>query len=203
MLPSAPGACGFGPSGGALPASGNDAEGSRGGSCTHGTYDGRTVAPRDVRADQPARGSSSARSGGGSGGRGACARFPDGEAGGAARIVVDRPLEVVIAASAGGGLLLLADNYYPGWVATADGRTVPVLRANIAHPAVSLPPGNHRVAFEFRPKNSALSTALNLTGMAALALGALVFWGLAGWKGRPTAKDKGASAQTTEREDGF
>ena len=130
--------------------------------------------------------------------------LPDGEAGGAARIVVDRPLEVVIDASAPrGGLLLLADNYYPGWVATVDGRTVPVLRANIAHRAVSLPPGNHRVAFEFRPKNSALSTALNLTGMAALALGALVFWGLAGWKGRPTAKDKGASAQTTEREDGF
>jgi len=93
----------------------------------------------------------------------------DGESAGDARIVVDRSTEVVVEASAPqGGLLLLADTFYPGWEATVDGRPTAILRANVAHRAVALPPGTHRVEFVFRSRS--LICGLSLTGLGILAL---------------------------------
>jgi hypothetical protein len=94
---------------------------------------------------------------------------PDSGAAGEARFVVDRASEVVIDAVAPrGGLLFLADTWYPGWQATVDGRPAPILRANLAHRAVSLPPGSHRVAFVYRPASVAIGFALSLLGVAIL-----------------------------------
>jgi hypothetical protein len=97
----------------------------------------------------------------------------DPGAAGEARIVVDRANKVVVEAAAPrGGLLLLADTWYPGWEATVDGRPAPVLRANVAHRAVLLPPGNHRIEFTFRPAIMAAGFALSAVGMTIL-LGAV------------------------------
>lgn len=97
-----------------------------------------------------------------------------GDSAGDARIVVDRSTQVVVEASAPrGGLLLLADTFYPGWEATVDGRPTPILRANVAHRAVELPPGTHRVVFAFRPRSALAGLALTCLGLVVLLLAAI------------------------------
>ncbi|HEX2521736.1 MAG TPA: YfhO family protein, partial [Terriglobia bacterium] len=46
-------------------------------------------------------------------------------------------------------LLVLLDSYYPGWKATIDGTTVPVVAANFVYRAIELPRGRHRVVFRY------------------------------------------------------
>lgn len=53
--------------------------------------------------------------------------------------------------SADGGVLVLHDPYYPGWVATVDGRQVPILRADVLFRGVEVPPGHHHVRFTYEP----------------------------------------------------
>ena len=98
----------------------------------------------------------------------------DGDSAGDARIVVDRSTEVVVEATAPhGGLLLLADTFYPGWEATVDGRPATILRANVAHRAVELAPGTHRVVFAFRPRSAIAGLALTSLGILSLFIAAL------------------------------
>jgi hypothetical protein len=49
------------------------------------------------------------------------------------------------------GLLVLRDSWYPGWMATVDGKKVPVLRVNGCYRGVIVPAGEHRVRFVYRP----------------------------------------------------
>lgn len=67
-------------------------------------------------------------------------------------------------------ILVLLDAAYPGWTATLDGRPVEILIANEAFKAVVVPPGTHRVVFEFRPADATLTLAASSTGLAALLL---------------------------------
>jgi len=98
----------------------------------------------------------------------------DGDPAGDAKIVVDRSTEVVVeATSPRGGLLLLADTFYPGWEATVDGRPTTILRANVAHRAVELTPGTHRVVFAFRPHSAIAGLALSASGFLSLLLAAI------------------------------
>ncbi len=53
--------------------------------------------------------------------------------------------------STGPGWLVLGDLDFPGWVADADGATLPIHRANGMFRAVCVPAGNHRVRFVFHP----------------------------------------------------
>ena len=97
----------------------------------------------------------------------------NGDSAGAAQIVVDRSTELVVEASAPhGGLLLLADTFYPGWEATVDGRSTPMLRANVAHRAVELAPGSHRVVFAFRPRSAMNGLKLTCFGLLSLLIAA-------------------------------
>ncbi|OGG01340.1 hypothetical protein A2Z33_02920 [Candidatus Gottesmanbacteria bacterium RBG_16_52_11] len=51
----------------------------------------------------------------------------------------------------GNRILYLPETWYPGWTASLDGRTVPVIRANYAFRAVSVPAGAHTVILAYRP----------------------------------------------------
>lgn len=48
-------------------------------------------------------------------------------------------------------MLVLHDIYYPGWEAYLDGEPRRILRANLLFRGVEVPPGRHRIRFEFKP----------------------------------------------------
>jgi hypothetical protein len=75
------------------------------------------------------------------------------------------------------GWLVLTDAWYPGWQATVNGTSAPVLIADYAYRAVSVPAGTHMVSMQFRPATwvwgrlvSLVSLALAAAGLVALAV---------------------------------
>jgi hypothetical protein len=88
------------------------------------------------------------------------------------------PERVVIDATADrASMLVLTDSWYPGWEATVDGKKVEVLRADHALRAVALPPGTHRVEFNFRPRSLRVGASITTTALVAVAaLGLVPTW---------------------------
>lgn len=71
---------------------------------------------------------------------------------GSSRIVAYHNTQIVIEAeSPDGGFAVLNDPYMPWWFATIDGQETPVLQANVLFRAVQVPPGRHRIEFNFQP----------------------------------------------------
>jgi len=79
------------------------------------------------------------------------------------RAVLDRP-----------GYLVLADTWYPGWEAVADGEPVPILRANHAFRAIYLGAGEHTVEMVYRPLSVRVGVVVSLATLVGL-VGGLVF----------------------------
>jgi hypothetical protein len=91
-----------------------------------------------------------------------------------ARLAEDSPEKVTVELTANSpGLLVLADLWYPGWTAQADGRPVPLLRADGLFRAVSLPAGSHRVVMRYRPISFYAGAALSAVGLLTLLV---LFW---------------------------
>jgi hypothetical protein len=61
---------------------------------------------------------------------------------GAIEVALDQP-------SVAGQALVVSENYYPGWRATADGKSAPVVRANYNLLGIALPAGTRRVQLRF------------------------------------------------------
>jgi hypothetical protein len=71
---------------------------------------------------------------------------------GTSRVLDLRADRVRLEATASGpGFLVLVDAFDPGWKATLDGRTVPIVRANGSFRAVPVPAGRHLVELIYRP----------------------------------------------------
>ncbi len=68
------------------------------------------------------------------------------------------------------GLLVLADQYYPGWVATVDGTVVDVLAVNLINRGVLVPAGEHLVELRYRPGSLRWGLIACVVGIAALVL---------------------------------
>ena len=67
--------------------------------------------------------------------------------------------------------VFVAENYFPDWHATVDGRPAQVVRAQVSLMAVPVPPGARRVELEFRSASYALGRTITLvTIVAVLAL---------------------------------
>jgi hypothetical protein len=71
-----------------------------------------------------------------------------------ARIVLDGESTVEIEATlAADGFIVLADAFYPGWRATVDGLPVAISPTNHLFRGVPVPPGSHRIRFDYRPRS--------------------------------------------------
>jgi len=101
--------------------------------------------------------------------------LPSGPLQGDARVVRQGPDRVEVRARASRpALMVLADNYYPGWRATVDGRATTVYLANHTFRGVVVPAGEHTVVFTFAPDD--LQTGLYVSLAAALLLCACGGW---------------------------
>ena len=97
---------------------------------------------------------------------------------GAARVAAAAPERMEIAVDdSTGGLLVLRQSHYPGWRVAVDGRDAPLLMADSLYLAVQVPPGQHRVVFEYVEQRLSIG-ALTSAG-AALATAGLLALGIA------------------------
>ncbi len=99
---------------------------------------------------------------------------------GSARLTSDRPQRVAIAVEAAADAwLVLADAWFPGWAATLDGTSTPVLRANYLVRAVAVPVGRHEVVFSYDPPGYATGRTVSSVawGVLGVALVATVLLG--------------------------
>jgi hypothetical protein len=89
---------------------------------------------------------------------------------GVAAVTAYAPERVEVATQAdGAALLVLADNYYPGWNASVDGRPAEVYRTNHTFRGVVVPAGRHRVVFTFDPAGVKEGLYIWLACLALLA----------------------------------
>lgn len=103
-------------------------------------------------------------------------------AGGRANLVEDGPERVALAVeSDGAGFLVVSDTLLPGWRAAVDGASVPIVRTNGLVRGVAVPPGRHRVTFEYAPASFRIGLAVALAAALAAAPAA-------GWIGRSASR---------------
>ncbi len=78
----------------------------------------------------------------------------------------------------GGSALVVSENFYPGWSATVDGKSVPVYRADFNLIGVPLPSGGRRIELAFRDagvdRGKGISLVALLLAIAALGAGLAV-----------------------------
>jgi hypothetical protein len=94
---------------------------------------------------------------------------------GTARITSWRPDRLVIEADLpADGHVVVLEAVDPGWSATVDARSSPVVAANGLFRGVAVPAGRHEVVFVYRPRLQLLSVALS--ALVAVGLLAIVAW---------------------------
>ena len=76
----------------------------------------------------------------------------------------------------GGGLLVARQSHYPGWQVLVDGTEAPLLMVDSLYLGVQVPPGRHRVVFEYEEPRLDAGAAISVA--SALAVGALLILGL-------------------------
>jgi len=68
------------------------------------------------------------------------------------------------------GWVVIADTYYPGWQARVDGQPAPIVRADWALRAVSVPAGETRVVLEYRSVPFEIGARVSSLTLAALVV---------------------------------
>jgi hypothetical protein len=97
---------------------------------------------------------------------------------GTAEVTAETPCEVHVSVDMEtAGLLVLADQWYPGWKASLNGQSVPVVPANYALRGVPLPAGRGEVIFRY--ESTGWARGLRAFAVAAIALAvwaAVIVW---------------------------
>jgi len=65
------------------------------------------------------------------------------------------------------GVVILTDAAYPGWEASVDGVSTPILRANTAFRGVSVDAGESEVVLQYRPRSFSAGLWIALAGLCA------------------------------------
>ncbi len=90
------------------------------------------------------------------------------------RLVSREPARIVIEADmACKGMVVVSDNYFPGWVATVDGKSAKIYEAYTVIRGVVVDRGRHTVEMRYRPWSvyaGAVMTALGVFGACGLAI---------------------------------
>jgi len=81
-----------------------------------------------------------------------------------------RPGKIQVTVASEGGWVFLAEAYTDQWEAQVDGKPQPVYRAMHAFMAVPVPPGEHEITFQYRPRREKTGLALSLLSLV-VALG--------------------------------
>ena len=68
------------------------------------------------------------------------------------------------------GLVILADVYYPGWVLTDNGESVPIYRVNGLMRGAAVRKGPHRLIYTYAPRSFRLGRLLSIGGIVAFSL---------------------------------
>jgi len=72
-------------------------------------------------------------------------------------------------------VLVFLDAFYPGWKAYVDDAETAIFLVDDAFKAVVVPPGTHRVRFEYRPQRAYAGVVVSATGILIAVLGILLF----------------------------
>lgn len=66
--------------------------------------------------------------------------------------------------------LIVSDTYYPGWVASVDGKEASVYRANYAFRGIIIPKGDHKVRMYYKPDSVRLGLMVSGVSIALWAI---------------------------------
>ena len=92
------------------------------------------------------------------------------------------------------GYLVVNENDYPGWRATVDGHSRPVLRANSTFMAVAVPAGTSTVRLRFRPTSVRGGALISITAFVLMVIAlTLAMW----WP-----RERGQARQLSSSNDG-
>jgi hypothetical protein len=98
---------------------------------------------------------------------------PTGGSADAVRVVERAPERWTLETSASAErLLLVTQAFFPGWEASVDGQTAPLVRADYLFQGIYVPAGAHRVELRYRPHSLTIGLLVSLA--AALATAALL-----------------------------
>ena len=94
-----------------------------------------------------------------------------GELNGGVTITKYEPNRIVLDTKANqSAILVLSENHYPGWRAYIDGRFTDTMRVDYNLRGVSVPAGEHRIEFVYRPKSALLGGLISLLALVTLLL---------------------------------
>jgi hypothetical protein len=88
---------------------------------------------------------------------------------GSARIDSDQSEVLTLTAfSDSGGFVFVADQFYPGWIATVNDVAMPILNANYAFRLVRIPPGASTVVFRYEPTSLRAGATISIVTLLSL-----------------------------------
>jgi hypothetical protein len=93
------------------------------------------------------------------------------DANASATLITHEPNRVIVGTkSTAPTILVLSENHYPGWRAYVDGNLVETLRIDYNLRGVTVPAGEHRIEFAYRPKSVLIGLVISLLTLIGLGM---------------------------------